>query len=151
VVVNRAGARLRPLPPMVEDPVEERGPILPTLVASSLWRSRYDASSSLLAAQDPSHRRQCISIVTARHPPPPRPFTLGHGRRAPLLRSPRRGPWREGIVGGCHVPGFWPWEEVDWCILGVATMFLACCNWLFSCSNHLSFMLQSLNMLYPRS
>jgi hypothetical protein len=44
-VVNRAGARLRPLPPMVEDPVEERDLLSPTLAASSPWRSRYDASS----------------------------------------------------------------------------------------------------------
>jgi hypothetical protein len=43
---------------------------------------------------------------------------------------------------GCAV--FRPWGEEDWCILGVATMLLACCNWSSSCCNHLSFMLQPL-------
>jgi hypothetical protein len=50
---------------------------------------------------------------------------------------------REGtmVEGVRHVLAM---GEPDWCILGVATIFLACCNWLPSCCNRLSFMLQSL-------
>jgi hypothetical protein len=151
-VVNRASARLCPLPPMVEEPVEERG-----LFSPRWWPPHCGGSGTMQAPPSLSRRKPVIagsaSLSSQLVILPRSALSRWDMAGAPLLRYPHRGPWREGIVGGgvCCVPGFRPWEEADWCILGVATMFLACCNWLFSCSNYLSFMLQSLNMLYPRS
>jgi hypothetical protein len=112
------------------------GPLLPTLVASSLWRIRYDASSSLLVAQETSHRRQCISIVTARHPPPLRPFTLGHGRSsAPAISTSwaveRRHRGGRGVLcSGLPALG------------GSRLVYFGCCNNVFSMLQLAVFMFQ---------